>query len=36
MSYIREDRPWLEGFNAFYEAEIAPLVFDLADARAFL
>lgn len=34
MSYIREDRPWLEGFNAFYETEIAPLVFDLADARA--
>ena len=34
MSYVREDRPWLEGFNAFYEAEIAPLVFDLAEARA--
>jgi hypothetical protein len=34
VSYITENRPWLEGFNDYYGREIAPIVDDIAAARA--
>ena len=33
MSFITENRPWLEGFNDYYSREIAPIVDDIAAAR---
>jgi hypothetical protein len=34
VSHVEENRPWLKGFNDFYAAEIAPIVDDIAAARA--
>ncbi len=31
--FIEENRPWLKGFNAYYDREIAALVGDVASAR---
>jgi hypothetical protein len=34
LALIEENRPWLQGFNDFYSRELAPIVDDIAAARA--